>query len=260
MSFDARVAPKSRGPIPAAARTTLLATALAIAVARPLVGADQAASRSSDDHRIKALQRERDELKQRNGLLELRLKQLQATVNKLINETLDTLPADQAGATPPVPHPPGEPPATDRPLTPTAYQLLQWRSVGPPFTRNAGLFSPLQQPLDVVNLAVAYQDALAELRRIRDPQPASSHTSKADLDSARNKVRLLRSITTTVRDELADEVDRMHKLSAVHAVPTMDVRNLDSKLKIINLILAEDPDASPTSNGSGAENPTKKTD
>jgi hypothetical protein len=260
MSPSARVKRNPARRFPRATRATALVIAVAAVLARPPVAVAQATTSSSGDERIKALERERDELKQRNGLLELRLKQLQTTVNRLINETLDTLPASQAAAAPPVPHPPGEPPATDRPaaLPSTMYQLMQWRSVGPPYTRSAGLFSPLQQPVDVVNLAVAYQDALAELKRIRQAQTSKPQTSSADLDSAQNKVRLLRSITTTLRDELADEVDRMHKLSAVHAVPTMDVRNLDSKLKIVNLILAHDPEAGSTSNEPAAENRAKK--
>jgi hypothetical protein len=260
MWLDAK-AERDRGrDISQAARTTAIMIAFCALLTRPSVGNEPTTPRPSGDERIKALERERDELKQRNGLLELRLKQVQSTVNRLVNETLDTLPANQAAAAPPVPHPPGEPPATDRPLTATAYQLLQWRSVGPPFTRSAGLFSPLQQPVDVVNLAVAYQDALAELRRLREASSTNSKASKADLASTETKVRLLRSITTTVRDELADEVDRMHKLSAVHAVPTMDVRNLESKLKIVNLILAHDPEAGTTSNEPAAETPAKKTD
>jgi hypothetical protein len=47
----------------------------------------------------------------------------------------------------------------------------------------------------------------------------------------------------------------MHKLSAIHAVPSMDVRNLDTKLRILDLILASDPDAGPVSNEPAGEKP-----
>jgi hypothetical protein len=60
-----------------------------------------------------------------------------------------------------------------------------------------------------------------------------------------------------MRDQLADQVDRMHKLSAIHAVPSMDVRNLETKLQILDLILGQDPDAGPVSSGTASEKATK---
>jgi hypothetical protein len=207
------------------------------------------------DERIKALEHERDELKKQNGLLELRLKQLQASVNKQVSEALGPNVAVQANATPPAPHPPGEPPVTTPPsVVPFNYlQAAPWRT-GPPFTRTAGLFSPLQSPVDLVSLAVGYQDALAQLRAARQKRDGKDKET-AEVQSAESKVRLLRSMTQALREQLAGEVDRMHKLSAIHAVPTMDVRNLDTKLQILDLILAQDPDAGPGSK----ETPADKT-
>jgi hypothetical protein len=68
-------------------------------------------------------------------------------------------------------------------------------------------------------------------------------------------VRLLRSITMTLRDQAAAEVDRVRKLAAIHAVPVVDLRNLDAKMKILDLILAQDPDAGPMSTQSTNEKP-----
>jgi hypothetical protein len=210
------------------------------------------------DDRVKALERERDELKRRNGVLELRMKQLQATVNKVVGDTLDPILSAQPGAPPPAPHPPGEPPVTSPPLSPSlnAYPMVSWRSLGPPYTRSAGIFSPLQQPFDLVSLAIAYQDGLAELRKARQAKETASGSS-ADVESADGKVRLLRSMTKAARDQLAEEVDRMHKLGAIHAVPMMDVRNLETKLKILDLILAQDPDAGAVASEPAAAKPAQ---
>jgi hypothetical protein len=223
-----------------------------------LVGPSLSAAQDAKptDDRIKALERERDELKKRNGVLELRLKQLQATVNKQVTDALGVNPGGQASESPPVPHPPGEPASSGTPVTPPSYlQMAPWRSIGPPFTRSAGIFSPLQSPVDLVTLSVAYQDALGELKRVRQPNAAKENRTGINLETAESKVRLLRSITKALRDQLGEEVDRMHKLSAIHAVPSMDVRNLDTKLRILDLILAQDPDAGPVSNEPTGEKP-----
>jgi hypothetical protein len=47
-------------------------------------------------------------------------------------------------------------------------------------------------------------------------------------------------------------------LSAVHAIPTMDVRNLDAKLKILDLILASDPEAGPAATDSPTDTANPK--
>jgi hypothetical protein len=211
------------------------------------------------DERIRALERERDELRKRNGVLELRLKQLQATVNQQVTDALGTSADGRVGEPPPAPHPPGEPPVTAAPVLPrSSYQVPYWRPIGPPFTRSAGIFSPLQQPVDLVSLSVAYQDALSELRRARErgeSKVAKENHPSADAESAESKVRLLRSITKAMRDQLADEVDRMHKLGAIHVVPSMDVRNLETKLQILDLILTQDPGASPAATAPTGEKP-----
>jgi|HubBroStandDraft_6_1064221.scaffolds.fasta_scaffold223503_1 hypothetical protein len=221
----------------------------------------------STEDRIKTLERERDELKKRSGILELRLKQLQATVNQQVTDALGpnlggrgSL-SGQASEPAPVPHPPGEPASSSGAVTPQInyFQAAPWRSIGPPFTRSAGIFSPLQSPVDLVSLSVAYQDALGELRRSRQAKASKENRPAVDLESAESKVRLLRSITKAVRDQLAEEVDRMHKLSAIHAVPSMDVRNLDTKLRILDLILAQDPDAGPVSSEPAGEKPAAPT-
>jgi hypothetical protein len=198
------------------------------------------------DDRIKALERERDELKKRNGILELRLKQLQATVNKQITEALEPSLGDGISAAPPVPQPPGESSSSAAPVTVPTNPLTPpyWRPVAPPYSRFPGIGS-LQSPVDVVGLAVAYQDALGEVQKSRRLRDAKENRPPAAPDPAESKVRLLRSITATLRDQVAGEVDRVRKLAAIHAVPVVDVRNLDARLKILDLILAQDPDAEP---------------
>jgi hypothetical protein len=242
------------------ALATLVAAMLLGGRARPAI----AQSAPSADERIKALESERDELKKCNGVLELRLKQLQATVNKQITEALEGSPAGQATTQPPVPHPPGEPVSTAAPFSPPVsyLQTAPWRSLGPAYTRSAGVFSPLQSPLDLVSLAVAYQDAIGELQRVRQAKDSKESHPNVGVEAAESKVRLLRSMTKTMRDQLAEEVDRMHKLDAVHAVPIMDVHNLDAKLRIVDLILSHDPEAerassAPVSAKSAGDKPTK---
>jgi hypothetical protein len=229
--------------ITAPASTTALLFVVASSLVRPMPVTAQSAATSEE--RLKAVERERDELKKRNGVLELRLKQLQATVNKEVTEALRPL-REEATAVPPTPHPPAETatgagPATAATNSGTPY----WRQTWPTSPRFAGLPPALQSPVDVIGLAVAYQDALGELQKTRRTKDSKQSGSAADVDPAERKVRLLRSITMTLRDQAAAEVDRVRKLAAVHAVPVIDLRNLDAKMKILDLILAQDPDAGP---------------
>jgi hypothetical protein len=228
-------------PVPAVA----LLLGVSLCVARPAVVAAQSAP--STDARLKALERERDELKQRNGVLELRLKQLQATVDRQVTEALGPSSGDQAAATPPIPHPPGEPPSGAAPAAPQTnpFGTPYWRQTWPAYPRFAALPPALQSPVDVIGLAVAYQDALGEVQKARRGKDAKETAASADLDPPERKVRLLRSITMTLRDQAAAEVDRVRKLAAIHAVPVVDLRNLDAKMKILDLIMAQDPDAGP---------------
>jgi hypothetical protein len=238
-------------PIPALA----LLIVVSLCLARPTVATAQ--STASTDARLKALERERDELKQRNGVLELRLKQLQATVDKQVTEALAPFSGDQAAAAPPTPHPPDEPPSGAAPVATqtNSFGTPYWRQTWPAYPRFGGPPPALQSPIDVVGLAIAYQDALSELQKARRGKDAKEAAAAANLDPAERKVRLLRSITMTLRDQAAAEVDRVRKLAAIHAVPVVDLRNLDAKMKILDLILAQDPDAGPMSTQSTHEKP-----
>jgi hypothetical protein len=235
----------------------LLLLAVTMLCARAASAGTQDAA--TPDDRIKALERERDELKKRNSLLELRLRQLQTSIDRTVTETLDTATLERTKNTPPAPNPPGEPAAKEAPVAAPvgAIPAVSWRTLGPSYSRFAGVFSPLQQPLDLVSLAVAYQDALGELRRARAAKEFLPNRA-SDVDSALEKVRLLRSMTKTMRDSMSDVVDRMHKLDSVHAVPTMDVRNLEAKLKILDLILSRDPEAAAAPTESPGDAPTDK--
>ncbi len=230
-------------------RKTSLFLLLAVTLLYARATSAGAQDAATPDDRIKALEHERDELKKRNSLLELRLRQLQASIDRTVTETLDTATLDRTNTVPPVPHPPGEPAAKEIPVVAPFGSLpaVSWRTLGPSYSRFAGIFSPLQQPLDLVSLAVAYQDALGELRRACAAKEFLPNRA-SDVDSALEKVRLLRSMTKTMRDSMSDAVDRMHKLDSVHAVPTMDVRNLEAKLQILDLILSRDPEVAAAPN------------
>ncbi len=245
----------SRSPNQKTSLLLLLAVTLFCARATSAGAQDAAAP----EDRIKALEHERDELKKRNSLLELRLRQLQTSIDRTVTETLDTATLDRSNAVPPVPHPPGEPAANGTPVPPAigSFPVASWRTLGPPHSRMAGVFSPLQQPLDLVSLAVAYQDALSGLRRARAAKEFLPNRA-SEVESAVEKVRLMRSMTKAMREAMAEQVDQMHKLSAVHAIPTMDVRNLDAKLKILDLILAGDPEAGPASTDSPTDTANPK--
>jgi hypothetical protein len=235
--------------------TIALLMGFSLCVVRPTVVTAQ--STASTDPRLKALERERDELKQRNGVLELRLKQLQATVDKQVTEALGPSSGDQASAAPPTPHPPAELPSGAAPAAPPTnpFGTPYWRQTWPAYPRFAGLPPALQSPVDVIGLAVAYQDALGAVQKARQGKDAKEAAASGDLDPTERKVRLLRSITMTLRDQAAAEVDRVRKLAAIHAVPVVDLHNLDAKMKILDLILAQDPDAGPMSPQSTNEKP-----
>jgi hypothetical protein len=144
---------KLRTTTPVSALALLMGVSLSLA--RPIVATAQ--STASTDARLKALERERDELKQRNGVLELRLKQLQATVDKQVTEALGPSSGNQAAAAPPTPHPPGEPPSGAAPAATqtNSFGTPYWRQTWPAYPRFAGLPPALQSPIDVVGLAVA---------------------------------------------------------------------------------------------------------
>ncbi|HEV7999948.1 MAG TPA: hypothetical protein VGP63_08720 [Planctomycetaceae bacterium] len=240
--------------ITAPASTTALLFVVASSLVRPMPVTAQSAATSEE--RLKAVERERDELKQRNGVLELRLKQLQAIVNKEVTDALRPL-REEPSAAPPTPHPPSETATGAGPATPATNSAgtPYWRQTWPTSPRFAGLPPALQSPVDVIGLAVAYQDALGALQKTHRGKDAKDSASAADVDPAERKVRLLRSITMTLRDQAAAEVDRVRKLAAVHAVPVIDLRNLDAKMKILDLILAQDPDAGPMPTESASAKP-----
>jgi cell division septum initiation protein DivIVA len=200
--------------------------------AQPQVG-------ESVDEQLKALQRERDDLKRRNADLELRLKQLQATVDSLVHQALGEQPA-----APPAPLPP-------------AAGLFPRQALGPVITRFRPMFPPFPGIVDPVELATAFSDALGEKEAARPALDAAQQKAsagnggtKVDVDAASarlhkasRKVQLLRNILTTARQVAADEAERMRRLGAVHAVSVAEVRNADARLKIFDEILAADPDA-----------------
>jgi hypothetical protein len=259
----------SQGVVLLAVATVLVWSSRAIAQTVPT--ADRA-----NDERLKTVERDRDELRVRNSELENRLRQLQATVDKLVSDAVRsphaTPSADlPSSARPPEANPPDDqstgagtnksgpnptiasPPVTlpSAPAINPVDPLIRRRPYYSPF---GPITSPLQAPADLVSLAVAYQEALADHQKAA--QSGEAKRFWPNFSPTERKVRLLRSITTTIRDMVTDEVERIHKLAAVHAVPMMDVRNMETKLRILDLILAQDPDA-PSETKPPTEKPTK---
>jgi hypothetical protein len=257
------------------ATATMIVWASLVCCSQTIAQTVPTGDRASDEH-LKAVERERDELKLRNTELENRLRQLQATVDKLVSDAVQSPPASQtaglrASVRPPEANPPDEqstaaganksgtnpaiasPPVTlpsapaINPVDPLVRRRLYYSPLGP-------ITSPLQAPADLVSLAVAYQEALAE--RQTASQSGEAKRFWPNFSPTERKVRLLRSITTVIRDMVGDEVERIHKLAAVHAAPMMDVRNMETKLKILDLILAQDPDA-PSETKAPTEKPGK---
>jgi hypothetical protein len=201
----------------------------------------QSAGEKSVDEKLKAVERERDELKGRNADLELKLKQLQATVDNLVHQALGERPA-----TPPFSPPPSAGSYSPRPQ-------------GPFVTRFRPMFSPFSGLPDPLELAIAFSNALGEREAAKPALEAAKVkvgmgrggsrfdvAASAQLLTAERKVRLLRNIVATARRVAADEAERVRKLGAVRAVSMAEVRNAEARLKILDEILASDPDAPKT--------------
>jgi hypothetical protein len=191
------------------------------------------------EEKLKEAEGERDDLKKRNADLELRLKQLQATVDDVVHQALGEQPAARPFALPPLTGT-----ITRRPMGPF---ISQFRPVFPPF---GGMPDP-------VELAVAFSDALGEQEVAKPALEAAKQkvgmgrgATRFDVDAAtaqffkaERKVRLLQNIITTSRTVAADEAERMRKLGIARAVSVVEVRNAETRLKILDEILATDPEA-----------------
>jgi hypothetical protein len=231
-------------------RTAVLFLGLTIAVAgsaalaaqdefKPKPAAQSTGDKSIED-KLKEVERERDDLKRRNAELEQRLKQLQATVDDQVHQALgEGGEGVRAYAFPP-------PAGAFGRRGPRPF-VSQYRPMFPSF-------GALPDP---VELAIAFSDALGEKGVAKPALDAAKQrvelgrggsTTDVDAASARlsaadRKVRLLRGIVTTARAVAAEDVERLRKLGAVHAVAAVDVRNAEAKLKILDDILAMDPES-----------------
>jgi len=207
----------------------------------------QAPPEKSGEERFKAVERERDELKKRNADLEARLRGLQTTVDKLVRDAV----GEQKNEAPPY--------WSAAPMIP--------QRPAPPFGPRFGpMMPPFQPPSSVVEMAVAFGDALGERDAAlveRPKQSAEKGPGQKEADAASDhlkraerKLEILRKIIATARDAAAADVERMHKLGAVHAVSTADVQYSEAKLKMLDMILAEDPNA-PKRSDNGKPQPGK---
>jgi hypothetical protein len=205
----------------------------------PAESPSQASSEKSAVEKLKEVERERDELKKRNADLELRLKQLQAAVDDQVHQALGETVPPHAFAFPP------------------SGAMSTRQPVGPFISRFRPMFPPFNGMPDTVELAIAFSDALGEKETARPALEAAKQkvnlghgatsfdveTASAQFARAERKVRLLRSMVTTSRDVAADEAERIRRLGAVHAVALAEVRNAEARLKMLDEILASDPDA-----------------
>jgi hypothetical protein len=191
----------------------------------------------SDREKLQDVERERDDLKKRNADLVLRLKQVQAAVDDHVHQALgDSAPAPFA-------------------LPPSA--VMSGRRPGLFMTQFRPMFPPFNGMPNAIELAVAFSDALGEKEAARPALEAARQKVKLghgatsfDVETASvlvaradRKVRLLRNIITTSRDVAADEAERLRRLGAVHAVSLAEVRNAEARLKVLDEILASDPEA-----------------
>jgi cell division septum initiation protein DivIVA len=207
----------------------------------------QSAGEKSLEGKIAAIERERDDLKRRNADLEQRLKQLQGSVDNQVQQALGAAESNRAYSFSP---------------PPAAYG----RRMAGPFVGQFRPVFPFGGLPDPVELAIAYSDALGEKEAARPALDAAKQkvdlgrggsatdveAASARLSAAERKARLLRSIVKTSRAVAAEDVERMRKLGAVHAVSLVEVRNTEARLKILDEILSSDPEAAAKS---ASENP-----
>jgi hypothetical protein len=200
----------------------------------------QGLGEQSGSDQLQALQRERDELKKRNAELEARLKTLQATVDTIVRQALGQ------AVPPPIPMPPPEAPAGTAPR-----RRIPFVGRFPP------MFPPFPGTIDPVEMAIAFSDAVSEKETARSAADAAkskkssensgnaadTETPSARLAKANRKVELLRQIITTAREVAAGDVERLRKLNAAHAVTLAEIQSAEARLRIIDQILATDPEA-----------------
>jgi hypothetical protein len=200
---------------------------------------EPSAAAPSTEETLRAVQRERDALKRRNADLEMRLKQLQTTVDNVVRSALGEQPAPRPSALPPYGG---------------AYAR---RPLGPFISRFRPTFPPFGGMPDPVELAVAFSEALGEQESAKPALEAAKQkvangkgatqfdldAASAQLRAAERKVQLLRTILTTARAVAADEAERMRKLGIAHAITDAEIRNAEARLKIFDEILSADPNA-----------------
>jgi hypothetical protein len=210
-------------------------------------GPAQSAGEKSLEGKLAAIERERDDLKRRNADLEQRLKQLQGSVDNQVQQALGAAESTRANSFSP---------------PPAAYG----RRMAGPFVGQFRPVFPFGGLPDPVELAISYSDALGEKEAARPALDAAKQkvdlgrggsatdveAASARLSAAERKARLLRSIVKTSRAVAAEDVERMRKLAAVHAVSLVEVRNTEARLKILDEILSSDPEAAAKS---ASENP-----
>ncbi len=97
-------------------------------------------------------------------------------------------------------------------------------------------------PTDLMRLAELVSNAVGELEQAKaalEDAQGNLNVAQARVKSAERKVRLLSRIAQSVHTVVAAQAKRLHELREKHAVPASAVEEIDSKLRIIDLILAD---------------------
>jgi uncharacterized protein YlxW (UPF0749 family) len=224
-----------------AATLGLLAGVIGVPAARIYAQAPQS---GSAEERLKAVQEERDALRKQVDGLQARVSELQRTVDSLVRGVPRTPPnsvqeqiwrrmrAAQGENTPAPPEPQSQ--------------------FGPVGIVPRGIYQRPQP--ESVALSVAFADAAAETVRAKSEFEAARRArpqggeqavrpEASNLQAAEQKLRMLRKVLTTIRDDYASENDRIRKLTQAGAVPTAYLHDRELQVKQLDAILAEDPEA-----------------
>ncbi|HET6326851.1 MAG TPA: M56 family metallopeptidase, partial [Planctomycetaceae bacterium] len=95
---------------------------------------------------------------------------------------------------------------------------------------------------DLMHLAELVSNAVGELEQAKaalEDAQGNLNVARARVKSAERKVRLLSRIAQSVHTVVAAQAKRLHQLHERNAVPASAVEEIDSKLRIIDLILSD---------------------
>jgi septal ring factor EnvC (AmiA/AmiB activator) len=204
----------------------------------------QAPQNGSLEQRLKTVETERDALRKEVDELQARVTELQRTIdsfrrgiprlppNSVQQQIWDRMHAAQSEN--------------------AAAQPERQPQIGPTAIVHRSIYQRLQP--DLVSLAVPFSDAAAatvraktELEAAKRERPQGGEQAvrneTSDLRAAEQKLRVLRRMLVTLRDDYATENDRIRQLTQAGAVPTAYLHDRELQVKLLDALLAEDPEA-----------------